>query len=62
MQPTDHMSTAVEYSCGEKSKHSGSPQKHKVDSLPGKPLRWSLSGVWKWMCSDGLLDLERLAV
>lgn len=35
MQPTDHMSTAVEYSCGEKNKHSGSPQKHKVDGLPG---------------------------
>lgn len=39
MQPTDHMSTAVEYSCGEKSKHRGSPQKHKADSLPGMPLR-----------------------
>lgn len=27
MQPTDHMSTAVEYSCGDTNKHSGSPQK-----------------------------------
>lgn len=35
MQPTDHMSTAVEYSCGEKNKHSVSPQKHRVDGLPG---------------------------
>lgn len=39
MQPTDHMSTAVEYSCGEKNKHRGSPQKHKVDSLSGTLLR-----------------------
>lgn len=45
MQPTDHMSTAVEYSCGEKNKHSGSPQKHKVDSLPGTFLRSSVSCV-----------------
>lgn len=33
MQPTDHMSTAVEYSCGEKSGHIGSLQQHKVDVL-----------------------------
>lgn len=41
MQPTDHMSTAVEYSCGETNKHSGSPQEHIVDSLSGKVLRWT---------------------
>lgn len=41
MQPTDHMSTAVEYSCGEKNKHSGNPQKHQADSLPGRyPLEF----------------------
>lgn len=60
MQPTDHMSTAVEYSCREKNKHRGSPQKQKVDGRPGTLLRWIC--VWKWMCSDGLLDLCRLAV
>lgn len=33
MQPTDHMSTAVEYSYGEKSRHHSSPQRYKADSL-----------------------------
>ncbi len=32
MQPTDHMSTAVEYSCGEKNKHRGSPQEQSTQS------------------------------
>lgn len=37
MQPTDHMSTAVEYSCGEKNKHGGNSQ--KSSSLPPPPAR-----------------------
>lgn len=47
MQPTDHMSTAVEYSCGEKKKHSGNPQQHQQDSLLGTALLELVSCVKK---------------
>ncbi len=59
MQPTDHMSTAVEYSCGEKNKHRGNPQKHRQSAWHASMLK---SSVYEWMCSEGLLDCCRLAV
>lgn len=70
MQPTDHMSTAVEYSCGEKNKHRGSPQKHKVDSLPGTLYTkvclvcesgCVLMGCWTsavWLCKPFTVKLK----
>lgn len=48
MQPTDHMSTAVEYSCGEKKKHSGNPQQHQT-----RQSAWHRSAPACLMCEKG---------
>lgn len=52
MQPTDHMSTAVEYSCGAKNKQ----QKREV-IVSGSALRLRSTWVCSWLCTDRMIDL-----